>query len=558
MKIDIRMNVPFEFDHISLFDIQEVNSSFAKASLKVMYVGDNRNNSNIEKPVVQRALPTLYNVPIVAHWMIEENTIGGHDIEVVHDDHGIRFRNLTEPCGVVPDHAKFRFEVQEDEYGEKHEYLIIDGVLLWKRQDVYKHIVNDLNGKVKHSMEITVKSGKKNADTGRFVIDELEFTALCLLENCEPCFEGSELELYTAQNFKLQMEQMMQELKETFSMVTPSAEVHDTHPQNILTEGGEKVLHEKTELAARYGIDVNALDFSLDDFTLEELTEKFEAMQATAEEPEAAEPAAEPEATEEPETAEQAEPADPEPAEPEENPEPAAEPEADNFALTGNVLNEVMRSLEQETMTDDWGTWPRYCYADCDLDAGEVYCWDCTDWLLYGFKFAMDGDNVVIDFESKQRMKYVIAPFEEGEQASPFAETFQRMAEKLQSSAELNEKYQAASDTITAMETELGELRQFKADTESKALQSAREEVFAQFEDLIGVEAFEDLRAHCEDYSDMDALEEKCFAIRGRNGTPAKFSMGEKTPKLKVVRDEDNYTKEPYGGLFARFGIEAE
>ena len=45
MKIDIRMNVPFEFDHISLFDIQEVNSSFAKASLKVMYVGDNRNNS---------------------------------------------------------------------------------------------------------------------------------------------------------------------------------------------------------------------------------------------------------------------------------------------------------------------------------------------------------------------------------------------------------------------------------------------------------------------------------------------------------------------------------
>ena len=196
--------------------------------------------------------------------------------------------------------------------------------------------------------------------------------------------------------------------------------------------------------------------------------------------------------------------------------------------------------------------------ADCDLDANEVYCWDCTDWLLYGFKYAMNGDSVVIDFESKQRMKYVIAPFDEGEQASPFAETFQRMAEKLQSSAELNEKYQAASDTITAMETELGELRQFKADTESKALQSAREEVFAQFEDLIGVEAFEDLRAHCENYSDMDALEEKCFAIRGRNGTTAKFSMGEKTPKLKVVRDEDNYTKEPYGGLFARFGIEAE
>ena len=537
----------------SFAGIKEFDSRFDRGVMRVAYPGDNRNGSSISKEDFERAIGTIYNCPIVCHYDRETDTLGGHDMELARGaDGSMRIVNATDPVGVVPESAGHHWEWVTDEDGVEREYLCVDA-LLWKRQEAYRKIKND--GITAQSMEITVNRGKKI--DGVYHIYDFTFEAFCLI-GVEPCYQGAALELFSSNEFKTKLSEMMQELKETFSMVTPSAEVHDTHPQNILTEGGEKVLHEKTELAARYGIDVNALDFSLDDFTLEELTEKFEAMQATAEEPEAAEPAAEPEATEEPETAEQAEPADPEPAEPEENPEPAAEPEADNFALTGNVLNEVMRSLEQETMTDDWGTWPRYCYADCDLDAGEVYCWDCTDWLLYGFKFAMDGDNVVIDFESKQRMKYVIAPFEEGEQASPFAETFQRMAEKLQSSAELNEKYQAASDTITAMETELGELRQFKADTESKALQSAREEVFAQFEDLIGVEAFEDLRAHCEDYSDMDALEEKCFAIRGRNGTPAKFSMGEKTPKLKVVRDEDNYTKEPYGGLFARFGIEAE
>lgn len=537
----------------SFAGIKEFDSRFDRGVMRVAYPGDNRNGSSISKEDFERAIGTIYNCPIVCHYDRETDTLGGHDMELARGaDGSMRIVNATDPVGVVPESAGHHWEWVTDEDGVEREYLCVDA-LLWKRQEAYRKIKND--GITAQSMEITVNRGKKI--DGVYHIYDFTFEAFCLI-GVEPCYQGAALELFSSNEFKTKLSEMMQELKETFSMVTPSAEVHDTHPQNILTEGGEKVLHEKTELAARYGIDVNALDFSLDDFTLEELTEKFEAMQATAEEPEAAEPAAEPEAAAEPETAEQAEPADPEPAEPEENPEPAAEPEADNFALTGNVLNEVMRSLEQETMTDDWGTWPRYCYADCDLDAGEVYCWDCTDWLLYGFKFAMDGDNVVIDFESKQRMKYVIAPFEEGEQTSPFAETFQRMAEKLQSSAELNEKYQAASDTITAMETELGELRQFKADTESKALQSAREEVFAQFEDLIGVEAFEDLRAHCEDYSDMAALEEKCFAIRGRNGTTAKFSMGEKTPKLKVVRDEDNYTKEPYGGLFARFGIEAE
>ena len=315
---------------------------------------------------------------------------------------------------------------------------------------------------------------------------------------------------------------------------------------NILTEGGEKVLHEKDELAARYGIDVNALDFSLEDFTMEELTEKFEAMQAAADEQaDAAENEPEEqtfEATEQEDSGEA---------------EAVTNPETDSFALTGNVLEEVRRSLGQETMTDEWGTWERYWYVDCDLEASEVYCWDCTDWLLYGFGYQMNGDNVVIDFDSKKRMKYVIAPFDDGEQASPFADTFARMSDALKSGAELNEKYQAASDTITAMETELGELRQFKADTESAALKSAREEVFAQFEDLAGVEAFEDLRAHCEEYSDMSTLEEKCFAIRGRVGTTAKFSNEEKAPKLKVVH-EDNSTKEPYGGIFAHFGIEAE
>jgi hypothetical protein len=100
------------------------------------------------------------------------------------------------------------------------------------------------------------------------------------------------------------------------------------------------------------------------------------------------------------------------------------------------------------------------------------------------------------------------------------------------------------------MNNELGSLRQFKADTEAAAAEVAREEIFAQFEDLAGVEEFESLRENCAEF-ELEALEEKCYAIRGRNGTTAKFSKKTEAPKLKVdrVEPEDHV----YGGLFEKY-----
>ena len=63
------------------------------------------------------------------------------------------------------------------------------------------------------------------------------------------------------------------------------------------------------------------------------------------------------------------------------------------------------------------------------------------------------------------------------------------------------------------------------------------DDVFAQFEDLVGVEAFETLRENCMEY-DVDVLEEKCYAIRGRNGTSAKFAIENKAPKLRGFLSE--------------------
>ena len=71
----VLMTIPYEFQTASLYDIRELNASFATGSLKVMYLGGNRNGSYFTKDAVERALPSLKNVPIVCHWDEEAGEI---------------------------------------------------------------------------------------------------------------------------------------------------------------------------------------------------------------------------------------------------------------------------------------------------------------------------------------------------------------------------------------------------------------------------------------------------------------------------------------------------
>lgn len=513
------MNMTYES---SLTDFCTLNSSFDRGTLRIAYPGENRNKSAISKSVFEKCARSMYNCPIVCRYDRDTDTLGGHDMELVRDANGaLHMVNATTPVGCIPESARYWWDEVEEQDGTIHEYLFADA-LLWKRQEAYQKIRRD--GITAQSMEITVKDGE--SIDGVFHINDFEFTAFALI-GVTPCFESAGLELFASQDFKQQLSEMMHDLKESYAMVNPSQEVNDIQPANdISMEGGEKVLQEKLDLAASYGIDTEKLDFSLEDFSMDELKEKFEAMKAS---------------------------------------ESAGDPGEDGgeqgeaFELSSNLAEEVCRVLsESEVLHREWGDISRYGFVDYDAELQEVYAWDRSNWLLYGFAYSMNGDSVQIDMESKKRMKYAIVPFDEGEQESPFAAVFAELEEKLTANTELEEKFQTASDTIESMEKELGELRQFKADTESAALESEREKVFARFEDLVGVEAYENLRSGKDECADMAALEEKCFAIRGRMARTDRqeFSLDSRAPKLKVVKTES--APEPYGGIFAHFGIEAE
>ena len=504
----------------SLTELCELNSSFDAGVLRIAYAGENRNKSFISKEAFERNIKTMYNCPIVCNYDRETDTLGGHDVEIVRDANGaLCMINATTPVGCVPESAKYWWDTVEEEDGTTHEYLYAD-VLLWKRQEAYRKIKQD--GITAHSMEITVKDGE--VIDGIYHINDFEFTAFTLI-GVEPCFESSALQVFDKKELKQQIFEMMQELKESLQTVDPSKEDDNTHPQIFSTEGGEKVLEEKLELLRQYGVEKDALDFSIDDLSAEELREKLEEYASQN----ANEPASDV-------------------SEPEDN------SAGEEYALAGNVIDEIIRALEEPKLQRDWGEITRYCYADCDMETGEVYCWDRNDWLLYGFKYEMNGDSVIVDFDSRARKKYVIVDFDEGEQPSPFAPIFDTLESKLAESAEFANKYRDASDTIASMQDELDNLRQFKADTEAAIADGERERIFGKFGDLVGVEAFEQLKEHAKDF-DMETLEEKCYAILGRNGISAKFELEDGTPVIKV--DKTRVSAEPYGGVMLKYGFES-
>ena len=121
----------------SISDIVERNKSFDACTIRVMYTGKNRNRTSISKETAEKAIPTLYNCPIVCNYNVEEDRIGGHDVEFVKTKNGVKMVNLTDAVGVIPEGAQYRWETYDDN-GTEHEYLVVDGIL-WKRSSVYEN-----------------------------------------------------------------------------------------------------------------------------------------------------------------------------------------------------------------------------------------------------------------------------------------------------------------------------------------------------------------------------------------------------------------------------------
>lgn len=115
----------------------DINPLMSKCEIKVLYVGENRNKSNISKQVAIEMSKTLRGAPIVGHYVEKKEDFGDHGHQMVIDRDGVKFNTLTKPYGFVSPDSRVWFQkfIDKDEFGneEEREYLMTEGYL-WTEQ----------------------------------------------------------------------------------------------------------------------------------------------------------------------------------------------------------------------------------------------------------------------------------------------------------------------------------------------------------------------------------------------------------------------------------------
>lgn len=541
----------------SITQITSINDSFDSCMLSVCYAGRNRNQSNISKEAIERAIPTMAYCPLVANYSVESDEIGGHDVDFVETDSGIKMVNLTDAIGVIPENPQWCWMTKTDKDGVDRDYLCTPAII-WKRTPVYEKLKRE--GVSGQSMEISVKDGR--IVDGLYDIYDFEFTAFCLLgENVEPCFEGAQVEMFSMSNLSERLKEMMDDFKLNYTKVIAASADDDKTPsgEKSYMKGGESSLNYVEELLQKYGLTSDDVDFEIGDMSSEELEGKFAELRKVKF-------GDEEENTGDDNTADQTDTQDGDDQndgdqdgddqadgdqdgddqngdgqddgnDQEDDADDAPAGQRKQYQLTGEQMwNGIIDALHEVMYSDDWGEWPRYCYTDYDPAINEVYAYDNEDWNLYGFKYSMNGDNVVIDFDSKTRKRIAFVDFDNG--------SAQFSYKHLLDSA--NAKFEALAKEVTG-------LREFKRTTESAARNAEIEEVFSNFADLYDDQRFIDLKNNCDNMSVQD-IEDKCFAIRGRN---AQVKFSQNTPGVRLpVEGRKSDSTEPYNGVFVEFGFE--
>lgn len=586
MKQDVQnelCNVVFES---AIGDWSEVNSSFDRGVLRIAYHGKNRNKMFISKSAFNDAIKSLFNCPVVCNYIRETDSVGAHDVDIIKKDGEMRMVNTTTPVGVVPESANVWWSEIIEANGDVHEYLCTD-ILIWKRQEAYEHLKK--NGITDESMEIRIISGSKK-DDGLYHIDQFEFLAFCLLESAPPCFESASIELFALNEFKAKYALMMEDMKREFTTVI-TASADDIQKQSC-SKGGKFEL-DVIKLMIKYSLSAEDVTFKTDGMPMDEIERKFAEIKAAKDRAASFDAEGDENGSGEPETSggteegsgaddPQGEPGGESQDDPQggsgDNPEGGSEsgeesgendptgdgPSGDtadedaeeddvdklpakktqNYSLTASqFVSELCDALDAVRYNDPyWGDVCKYAFMDYDATLCEVYVIDMEDYKLYGIPFSMNGDKVVIDFGKCKRKKVCYADFDNGEAEFAEKHVFANLI------PELKAKFKILDD-------ELKSLRAFKAKVDEQIHKEEADRVFAMFADLTGNADFKALQ---ENYGNMtmDQIEEKCFAIRGRNMS-ANFSLDSQTKPIRLPIDAQtrNDADEPYNGIFAKYGI---
>lgn len=235
----------------SVFEVDETyeNSQWLKVKIRTFAFGRNRNGSDILNSSLtnfSKAKKTVGAIPIVAKYNDDTDNLEGHNVSMRKNKNGdYDIFHDTDALGFTSPTANFYLEEvnegDETVYDYKT-YVVIEDVYLWKRFDATKKIIEWFKEGIvpRVSMEIDEVEGMFDRD-GYFQIHDFVFTGIAALgTDVEPCFPRAEIQMYTVNEFREELKNLMTELN--YSTQEGGKEMP--------TENEEKVVkdYEKTEV----------------------------------------------------------------------------------------------------------------------------------------------------------------------------------------------------------------------------------------------------------------------------------------------------------------------
>lgn len=469
MELKINTSLPIYFEEIENIE----DARFLKGKIWICHTGKNLNNTNFDRQVIQEAIPSLANTPVLGFIQknaMNESDFRGHEQRIVINKDGVQIEYIGRAYGIVPEsnHAKFEMKLCDD--GVEREFLTSE-VLFWRKfPEATEIIERDLIKN--HSMELFPASIKGSfTKEGVFNFTQFQFDGLCLLgDDVTPAMKGSILEKYSEIKNTANYSDMLQEFNTYYSEFTKQ-------------KGGEKV-DEKLELMNQFtnllGEDIAEIKENLDSYSFDELKSKLNEL---------SELKTQNEQTTVPET----------------------------FSLTAiQMQQEIKKALSTEMFKDRWGDSVKgYWYID--HDDTRVYAEDVQNgYTPVGMSYTLLGDFVTIDFASKKRVKFIPQDMENEEEVE-LSTTFV--------SIERNDfNVEQAKTPAEDHNGELEELRNYRAIRENED-KSKMIDSFTQ----LTKEELDTFKGKLDQFT-KDELELQLFALVGKKGL--NFSTNNQQPNL--------------------------
>lgn len=521
------MNESIKFES-KISNFEYINPLFSKVKIQLAYEGINRNNSYISKETFEKALPSIYNCPIVGEYNESIDDFRGHGGKIEVTDDNIKWINTTIPYGVIDSNTEVTWEEITEEDGRVNKYVCVTGYLWTGR---YPELESVIKNSKSHSMEIEIQSGQYTEIDGKkhYEITDFIYSGFCILgDDISPCFESSKIMAYTLNKdkFKQEFSQMVKELK--FSL-QQSASIPGVDIKKY-SKGGKKV-DKISDILKKYNTSLDDLiskGINYKEYSLEDLENKIKNS---------------------------------------------------TFSWSSEQLeDELRRIVKQKKIRDDWGyEYPKCYYVDHLHDEKIVIVFDREECYYIGCSFSINGDVVTIDMENGVRYKAewvemkVTPEMEDEKEMTMPVEMSEDMMEgkKMEMQKQFDQEKEnlvsKSSEQYSKLDSEFKQLNVKYSELEEKAnkldfeltekVKKEREEaeskIFESFSNELSDEEIAGIKAEKDSFT-LDQLEEKLFALVGKK--KAKFSLNnEKGVRVSIPIDNKPKSDKEYADIIAKY-----